>query len=272
MAERARRRGRPSTPQGRPSPSPLRLRRSGSSPIAGSQPLDRDHDERQASDQRTEKAGDRATKEESAAQIALLMTGVGGGHDGRVGRVSDQETPAERNCYASPPVAAVATSDGSVGSCFNAMIESFWSRMQVELLDRRHWRTRVELANAILETLEIFHNHPRRHSALGMLTPIESETRHQSATVGCHPAARLNETQGGSPSPPKSVPFKEFGCRVARLDTLVQAVSARDEDIAVDQDGCGEVHSCRGHRPGRTERAGPRVEQLGRRKGVRTAR
>lgn len=73
---------------------------------------------------------------------------------------------------------------GSVGSCFdNAMIESFWSRMQVELLDRRTWRTRVELANAIFEYLEVFHNRQRRHSALGMLTPIEFETRHQSATV-----------------------------------------------------------------------------------------
>jgi len=73
---------------------------------------------------------------------------------------------------------------GSVGSCFdNAMIESFWSRMQVELLDRRVWRTRVELANAIFEYLEIFHNRQRRHSALGMLTPIEFETRHQTETV-----------------------------------------------------------------------------------------
>jgi len=73
---------------------------------------------------------------------------------------------------------------GSVGSCFdNAMIESFWSRMQVELLDRRRWRTRVELANAIFEYLEIFHNRQRRHSALGMLSPIEFETRHQTETV-----------------------------------------------------------------------------------------
>jgi len=60
---------------------------------------------------------------------------------------------------------------GSVGDCYdNAVIESFWSRMQVELLDRRQWRTRVELANAIFEYLEIFHNRQRRHSALGMLT------------------------------------------------------------------------------------------------------
>jgi len=73
---------------------------------------------------------------------------------------------------------------GAVGSCFdNAMIESFWSRMQVELLDRQTWRTRVELANAIFEYLEIFHNRQRRHSRLGMLTPVEFETRHQTETV-----------------------------------------------------------------------------------------
>lgn len=67
---------------------------------------------------------------------------------------------------------------GSIGDCFdNAMIESFWSRMQVELLDRQRWLTRVELANAIFEYLEIFHNRQRRHSALGMRTPIEFEQR-----------------------------------------------------------------------------------------------
>jgi putative transposase len=66
---------------------------------------------------------------------------------------------------------------GSVGDCYdNAMIEAFWARMQVELLDRHRWKTRVELANAIFEYLEIFHNRQRRHSSLGMLTPTQFET------------------------------------------------------------------------------------------------
>jgi hypothetical protein len=46
-------------------------------------------------------------------------------------------------------------------------------RVQTELLNRRRWRTRIELANALFEYFEIFHNRRRRHSALGMLTPIE---------------------------------------------------------------------------------------------------
>ena len=67
---------------------------------------------------------------------------------------------------------------GSIGDCYdNAMIESFWGRVQTELLNRQRWRTRLELANALFEYLEIFHNRRRRHSALGMLTPIEYELR-----------------------------------------------------------------------------------------------
>jgi putative transposase len=40
----------------------------------------------------------------------------------------------------------------------------------------RRWRTRIELANAIFEYLEIFYNRQRRrHSSLGMLSPVEYE-------------------------------------------------------------------------------------------------
>lgn len=73
---------------------------------------------------------------------------------------------------------------GSVGDCFdNAVMEAFWSRVQVELLDRQRWRTRVELANALFEYLEIFHNRQRRHSSLGMLTPVEFEVRRRPTTA-----------------------------------------------------------------------------------------
>lgn len=62
----------------------------------------------------------------------------------------------------------------------NAVIESFWGRMQTELLNKKRWNTRVELANAIFEYIEVFHNRRRRHSSLGMLTPIEFEKLVQS--------------------------------------------------------------------------------------------
>ena len=55
------------------------------------------------------------------------------------------------------------------------MMEAFWARLQVELLNRRRWRTRIELATAIRDYIERFHNTRRRHSALGMRTPAEVE-------------------------------------------------------------------------------------------------
>jgi transposase InsO family protein/transposase-like protein len=73
----------------------------------------------------------------------------------------------------------LVASMGSIGDCYdNVVVESFWARMQVELLDRRRWRTRVELANAIFEYIEVFHNRKRRHSSLGMHSPVEFEKIH----------------------------------------------------------------------------------------------
>jgi transposase InsO family protein len=78
----------------------------------------------------------------------------------------------------------LVASMGSIGDCYdNGLMESFWGRMQTELLNRRRLRTRIELANAIFEYLEIFHNRQRRHSALGMLSPVEYEKLHPTLTV-----------------------------------------------------------------------------------------
>ena len=55
------------------------------------------------------------------------------------------------------------------------MMESFWGTMQLELLDSRTWRTRAELANAIFEWIECWYNSKRRHSSIGMLSPMDYE-------------------------------------------------------------------------------------------------
>ena len=79
--------------------------------------------------------------------------------------------------------AELMPSVGRTGTALdNAMMESFWGRMQVKLLNRRRWKTRVELANAIFEYIESFHNIRRRHSSLNMLTPTEFKKLHQKAS------------------------------------------------------------------------------------------
>ena len=72
--------------------------------------------------------------------------------------------------------AGLMPSFGSVGDAFdNAMMESFWSSMQNELLDRKKWKTRLELTNAIFDYIEVFYNRQRRHSSLDYVSPVEFE-------------------------------------------------------------------------------------------------
>jgi putative transposase len=54
----------------------------------------------------------------------------------------------------------------------NAVAESFFASLQTELLDRFRWETRTQLAQAIFEWIEVFYNQQRRHSTLGMLSPL----------------------------------------------------------------------------------------------------
>jgi putative transposase len=65
----------------------------------------------------------------------------------------------------------------------NAMAESFFGSMQIELLDRRRWSTRDELATALFDWIEAFYNPTRRHSALGYLSPIAYERAHTPAAT-----------------------------------------------------------------------------------------
>ena len=73
---------------------------------------------------------------------------------------------------------------GSIGDALdNAMAESLFGTLQLELLDRRHWETRAELASAIFEYIEAFYNPRRRHSSIGNLSPVEFEARHTNTAV-----------------------------------------------------------------------------------------
>jgi putative transposase len=68
---------------------------------------------------------------------------------------------------------------GTIGDCYdNAPMESCWGPMQVELLNRKKWRTKIELSIAIAEWIEHFYNPERLHSSLGYLPPIEFEALH----------------------------------------------------------------------------------------------
>ena len=65
---------------------------------------------------------------------------------------------------------------GRVGAAGdNAAMESFFSLLQKNVLDRRSWTTREELRIAIVTWIERTYHRRRRQDRLGRLTPIEYE-------------------------------------------------------------------------------------------------
>jgi len=57
----------------------------------------------------------------------------------------------------------------------NAVTESFFKTLKVELVYRRRFGTREEAKTAIAEYIELFYNCRRKHSALGYKSPAEYE-------------------------------------------------------------------------------------------------
>ncbi|MGJ6969284.1 hypothetical protein ACSDR0_46085 [Streptosporangium sp. G11] len=95
--------------------------------------------------------------------------------------------------------AALADGDADrIGACFdNAVIESFWGRMQTELPNCKRWKTRIELANAIFEHLEIF---PK---------PLRQDLTLRPSPEAAPAYLRLNlfntHIRGGPQAPPRSL-------------------------------------------------------------------
>lgn len=62
------------------------------------------------------------------------------------------------------------------GNCWdNAVAESFFHTLKVELIYQRKFKTREEAKQAIFEYIEVFYNRVRMHSANDYLSPVEYE-------------------------------------------------------------------------------------------------
>lgn len=65
---------------------------------------------------------------------------------------------------------------GRTGTCAdNAAMESFFSLLQKNVLDRQRWSSREELRLAIVKWIERTYHRRRRQRGLGKLTPVEFE-------------------------------------------------------------------------------------------------
>jgi putative transposase len=92
--------------------------------------------------------------------------------------------------YASHAYQDVLAQHGIVGSmsrrgnCWdNAVAESFFATLKVELVHDAAWATRIAARTDLFEYLELFYNGRRRHSALGYLSPRAFEARRQDEAL-----------------------------------------------------------------------------------------
>jgi putative transposase len=70
----------------------------------------------------------------------------------------------------------IACSMSRKANCWdNAVVESFFHTLKVELVHHRRYLTRDEARQDIFEWIEVFYNRARRHSTLGYRSPAEFE-------------------------------------------------------------------------------------------------
>jgi len=62
------------------------------------------------------------------------------------------------------------------GNCYdNAVMESFWSSLKLELVYRRTFISRAQARAQIFDYIEIFYNRHRIHSSLAYHSPVDFE-------------------------------------------------------------------------------------------------
>lgn len=70
----------------------------------------------------------------------------------------------------------ILQSVGRTGVCWdNAAAESFWSTLKTEFYNRRTWATKAEARLAVGAWIEERYNRTRRHSSIGMISPVRYE-------------------------------------------------------------------------------------------------
>lgn len=113
---------------------------------------------------------------ESAVAMAVVIRGV---------LAHQVILHADRGCqYTSSQLARFASrhdlarSIGRTGVCWdNAAAESFWATLKVEFYDRYLWPTKAAARIAVGDWIERVYNRRRRHSSIGMLSPVDYDNR-----------------------------------------------------------------------------------------------
>jgi putative transposase len=125
---------------------------------------------------------------ELAYQALAMAVAIRGGRDAVCGVIMHTDQGSEE--YTAVPYRAacdrlgIAQSMGRVGSALdNAVIESWHSTLEFELRRVERFATKAEARRAVAEWIDDY-NRSRRHSAIGMISPMAWEAQqHQPGTA-----------------------------------------------------------------------------------------
>lgn len=117
----------------------------------------------------------------SALEMALKRQGITNG-SGLVAH-SDRGSQYASDVYTKKLKAYKITQSMSrKGNCYdNAMVETFFRTLKVELVYRQKFKTREEAKAAIFEFIEVWYNRRRLHSSLDYITPEQYEAKQLTA-------------------------------------------------------------------------------------------
>lgn len=108
---------------------------------------------------------------------ALKMALAARPPNGQLIHHSDRGTQYASNEYRAMLAAnGVTASMSRKGNCWdNAVAESFFGTLEIELVDGAHWITRDQARTAVFDYIEVFYNRRRLHSHNGYCSPAEHE-------------------------------------------------------------------------------------------------
>jgi putative transposase len=110
------------------------------------------------------------------------------------------------------------------GNCWdNAVAESFFATLKVELVYQSRWNTRTQARNEVFEYIELFYNRQRRHSALSYLCPNEFE--HLAIRHALKPVLRLPAT-----GLPHAVELRDCAPHTRVPDKIFQTIYNHDSE------------------------------------------
>ena len=112
------------------------------------------------------------------------------------------------------------------------MAESFWSTLKTEFYDRKRWATRDAARKAVAYWIEVVYNRRRRHSALGMVSPVDFEN-HTGSTISRKETAA--EPLGSSTTCPRFAgnPMQASGLnlRIERTTDLANTLTRKHSPL-----------------------------------------